>query len=62
MQLIILASILLAAVASADDVFVDTSLGVLKGHTVKVWGNTIVNSFLGFNFAKPPVGNLRFKV
>jgi len=61
MQLIILATVLLAAVATADDVFVDTTLGVLKGHTVSLKDGTKVNSFLGFNFAKPPVGPLRFK-
>ncbi|CAD5118434.1 DgyrCDS7143 [Dimorphilus gyrociliatus] len=61
MQLILIASVLLAAVATADKVFVETTLGLLEGHTVSLSSGVKVNSFLGFNFAKPPVGPLRFK-
>uniref|UniRef100_A0A672QMB8 Carboxylesterase type B domain-containing protein n=1 Tax=Sinocyclocheilus grahami TaxID=75366 RepID=A0A672QMB8_SINGR len=38
-----------------------TKLGALKGEYVKAKGkDTVVHSYLGLPFAKPPVGPLRF--
>ncbi len=38
-----------------------TKFGVLKGEYVKAKGkDTVVHSYLGVPFAKPPVGPLRF--
>ncbi|XP_041360892.1 acetylcholinesterase-like [Gigantopelta aegis] len=44
----------------ADDPIVNTTHGQIQGLT-KVILNKTVNTFYGIPFAKPPVGNLRFK-
>ena len=43
-----------------DDLLVDTKTGVLRGHRKEALGRT-VHVFTGIPFAKPPVGDLRFR-
>ncbi|XP_029641594.1 cholinesterase 2-like isoform X3 [Octopus sinensis] len=44
----------------AEDPIIDTTTGTIKGSTFSVQ-NVDIDVFLGIPFAKPPVGNLRFK-
>lgn len=36
--------------------------GLIQGKTFEVSENVFVDAFLGIPFARPPIGNLRFKV
>ena len=50
---------------SAVPPIVMTEYGIVIGSTVTVIGldkQTLVNSYLGIPFARPPVGDLRFEV
>ncbi|XP_042571859.1 carboxylesterase 1D-like [Cyprinus carpio] len=62
LSLCILIQLSLQNTAKAEDGLVlQTKLGALKGEYVKAKGkDTVVHSYLGVPFAKPPVGPLRF--
>lgn len=38
------------------------NLGVVEGKNLELKDGRLVNAFLGIPFAKPPIGELRFKV
>lgn len=44
------------------EVIIDTPLGKLRGKKTVTYKNFPYYSFQGIPYAKPPVGNLRFKV
>ena len=44
------------------DLVVNTKHGPVEGHVVNLADGTQVRSFLGIPFAKPPTGELRFRV
>lgn len=53
--------VLFLAAVSCDPV-VKLSKGEIRGHTLKSRNGRDYNSFTGIPYAKPPVGDLRFKV
>ena len=57
-------TVLLTLAAAEEDDFpvVKTKQGLIKGLKTVSVRNTDFNAFLGIPYAKPPVGELRFKV
>jgi len=60
-NLLVLAA-LLAFAWAAERPVVTLSQGQLKGKVIKTYSNKDMFSFFGIPYAKPPVGELRFKV
>lgn len=54
--------IVLATCDTKDSLEVETRQGVLKGKQWKTCKGRIFVGFTGIPFAKPPIGDLRFKV
>ena len=52
----------ISAAVKAAVVRVDTVYGPVDGQTIALEDGTRVNSFYGIPFAKPPVGDLRWRV
>ena len=52
----------ISAAVKAAVVRVDTVYGPVDGQTIALEDGTEVNSFYGIPFAKPPVGDLRWRV
>ena len=52
----------LVAAVLADDDLVELKQGRLKGHRLTTRKGREMFAFQGIPYAKPPVGNLRFKV
>ena len=48
--------------ADTETVVVKTSLGSVKGYTDQTIHGRRLNGFKGLPYAKPPIGELRFKV
>ena len=61
LRLVVTLVAILAAVKAAI-VRVDTVYGPVDGQTITLEDGTEVNSFYGIPFAKPPVGDLRWRV
>lgn len=45
-----------------DDPIVDTNYGSVSGKTFVLEDESVVDTFMGVPYAKPPVGELRFEV
>ncbi|KAG1938284.1 uncharacterized protein ces2b [Pimephales promelas] len=61
LSLVLIALTLQNTVKAEDGPVLQTKSGVLKGSHMKAKGkDTVVHSYLGIPFAKPPVGSLRF--
>lgn len=59
-SLLLLLQILTVSFATQDDLVITTTLGKVQGRLLSV-PNGEVRAFLGIPYAKPPVGNLRFR-
>ena len=63
MEFWILLLLIISGLASSSDVIVRVEQGLIKGIAVQaVRSNQTYFGFMGIPYAKPPVGNLRFKV
>lgn len=54
--------VLCNAIFIKEDPIVETKLGIVKGKTVHSRSGMPFYAFQGIPYAKPPVGDLRFKV
>ena len=50
------------AVVYSQDPVVETKYGGVSGESVVLADGSVIDSFLGIPFARPPVGELRFAV
>lgn len=58
----LLSVILVFTAGNTSAKIVDTLYGKVDGNTVTIDDGTVVNSWWGMLFARPPIGNLRFEV
>lgn len=54
--------VLCNTIFAKEDPIVETTFGVVKGKTIYSRSGMPFYAFQGIPYAKPPVGNLRFKV
>jgi carboxylesterase type B len=58
----LLPAILFFTVGNTSAKIIDTLYGKVDGNTVSLDDGTVVNSWWGIPFARPPTGELRFEV